>query len=104
MVRERPGIVDGKHLLVTRYALREPHAGRHRDHVCAQRRELLVDRALRAATEREHGDHGTHADHNAQHREHRAKRIRRDGAERNAKDLRHALSVVPRLSGTAPAP
>ena len=45
------------------------HAGGDRQHVGAERRELLVHRRLRAAAEREHRDHRGDADDDPEHRE-----------------------------------
>jgi hypothetical protein len=69
--------------------LRETHPGGHRNHVRAERRELLLDRALRTRAQRQHRDHRGHTDDHAEHGERGAKQVAADGREGNAQDLEH---------------
>ena len=107
IARERLGVVDRERLLVARDAPHPAHAGRHRQHVGAERRKLLVDRLLRAAAEGEHRDDRGDADDDAEHRERGAKRVAAHRVERQADRLqeRHqrsragAACTVPVVAG-----
>ncbi len=49
--------------------------------------DLLLNRFLRACSERDHRDYGRYADHDSEHRQHASQLVRGDRLEGNANDL-----------------
>ena len=79
-------------------------AGHHGDHGRAERRDPILDRLLRPASERHHRDDRRDADHDAKHREQGAQLVGAQSAKRDGDDFlkKHAAPLA-RTGAALPA-